>query len=121
MTIQFHEWSTEDTDGWDNQTLYEIYQESRFSPFETVDQFADILELTLVGVEMTMARPRLGELFSTQAETLDDMARHVFDEVMAFRLERRNSNDLKVTLQSDFSPEGEAAAVSRVFKQPGRS
>lgn len=107
-------------DGWDEPTLYDIHHESLISLFILVDQFADIHELTLVGEPMTVAHPRLDEDFSTRTEVLDGMAGGVLDEVMTFRLRHRNFNDLKVTIQSDFSPEGEASAVSRVFKQPGR-
>jgi len=121
MTIRFRKWSLVETDDWDLYDLYDVYHESIDSLFQTVDRFVDIRELTLVGVlSTTMAHPLVTDP-STQTQVLDDMARDVHDEVMTFRLQHRNLNDLKVTLQSDFSPEGEAAAVSRVFKQPERS
>jgi len=119
MTIHYRKYSTAETDDWEIESLYELYLASTQSPFDPLDRFVAITELTLVGMPATVAHP-LDEDPSTQTEVLDSTADVVLDDLMTFRLQHRNINDLKVTLQADFSPEGEAAAVSRVFKLPWR-
>ena len=121
LTVHFRDWRAEEMVGRhiDENGLHAISEESLVAIFDPPEPFIDIRELKLVGVPSTIACP-LNENPSTYDELLQDLAYYLVDDIMDVRLKHRNFNDLKITIQSDLSPEGEATAVSRIFELPWR-
>ena len=121
LTVHFRDCRAEELVGRDEDEngLHAISEESLVAFFDPPEPFIDIRELKLIGVPSTLACPLI-ENPSTHDELLQDLAYYLVDDIMDVRLKHRNFNDLKITIQSDSSPEGEATAVSRIFKLPWR-
>lgn len=98
-----------------------IYETTRLetslgSLLHDIDSFSKIQDLKLVGLYGPSDVNDLGRPINS-VETLDYAAAEL-EDLMELRRYAENMEDLRITIQLDTTPEGEAGADSRVFAQP---